>query len=57
MLINLSEDPKMTWINAAMSLLIGQGQLSGDAGRDEREAVVRVDSCTAACNHCASIDL
>lgn len=47
----------MTWINAAMSLLIGQGQLSGDAGRDEREAVVRVDSCTAAFNHCASIDL
>ena len=38
----VSQDPKMSWTNAAIGLLITQSGWAGDAARDERsEAVVR----------------
>jgi hypothetical protein len=38
----VSQDPKMSWTNAAIGLLMTQSGWAGDAARDERlEAVVR----------------
>jgi hypothetical protein len=55
---NISADPKMTWINAAIGLLTGQGQASGDGSRDEcSEAVVccplccKSTSCDVTCDY------
>ena len=48
MLSDLVEDPKMTWINAAIGLCLAQGQLSSDTARDELADSV-VSHVTAAC--------